>query len=281
MPRTSSERQRPHARDRIQSARAAEAKAARRRRQATVAGGTALVLALIGGVAFAVGHSGSDGTGGANAVASAATGPLVVPEHATDTTGIVYGKADAEHTLDVYEDPRCPFCGEVERALGAEMQRLADKGDYKIRYHIATFLDGNTPAGSTNALNALGAALNQGTAQFAALHAELYKNQPQEQDDVFADNSKLLALAAKVPGLDQAALKQAVEAGTYVPWAQQAGKAAVDSLSKAWTAAELPEESKGTPAVFLDGRRLNVLPSAQGPVTAGQFDELVAKELAR
>ncbi|WP_438297480.1 thioredoxin domain-containing protein [Streptomyces sp. HUAS TT7] len=266
-----------NARARMQAERAARAKKERLYRRLIVSGAVLGGAALLTGVVIAV--TGSGGAKTDAAVAAALKGPLVVPQHTsgTDGTVITYGDPAAKRTLDVYEDPRCPFCGIVERGLGATMQQLADDGKYKIQYHIATFLDDNFGgSGSKSALGALGAALNQGTKQFAALHAELYKDQPDEREDTFADQDKLLSLAAKVPGLDQAAMKKAVNDGTYLPWTAKVDKATGKDLAEAWKKAGLTGPS-GTPAVFLDGRRLNVINNAQAAISAEDFKGLVAK----
>ncbi|MBC3841974.1 thioredoxin domain-containing protein [Streptacidiphilus sp. 4-A2] len=83
---------------------------------------------------------------------------------------IVYGNPNAKNTLQVYEDFRCPICDELEKSAGPAIQALADKGTYKIEYHLATFLDGNLGGnGSAVALNAAAAALNESTAKFKGL----------------------------------------------------------------------------------------------------------------
>ncbi|MER5564109.1 thioredoxin domain-containing protein [Streptomyces sp. NPDC002506] len=266
-----------NARARMQAERAARAKKERLYRRLIVSGAVLGGAALLTGVIIAVTGSGSGRTDAA--MAAAMKGPLVVPQHAsgTDGTVITYGDPAAKRTLDVYEDPRCPFCGIVERGLGATMQRLADDGTYKIQYHVATFLDDSFGGnGSKSALGALGAAVHQGTQQFAALHAALYENQPDEREDSFADRDKLLSIVAKVPGLDQAAMKKAVNDGTYLPWTAKADTAAGKDLDAAWKKAGLSGPA-GTPAVFLDGRRLNVIDNARAAISAEEFKGLVAK----
>ncbi|WP_424217241.1 thioredoxin domain-containing protein (plasmid) [Streptomyces sp. BI20] len=264
----------------MQERREAEANAARRKRRAAIAAVVVAGAAVVAGGFWAArsGGSGASPSPGANSVAKAKDGPLVTPGLADGVNALVYGDKKAPHTLDVYEDPRCPFCGIVERGLGEEMQRQADAGKYKIVYHLASFLDGPSGSGSKNAVSALAAAANQGPKQFAALHAELYKDQPDEREDVFADSAKLLALAARAPGLDQAALKADVDKGTYVPWAIRHNETVNKSLEKTWQDNSLPGRP-GTPAVLLDGHRLEVLTGGGGAevkaVGAKEFTALV------
>ncbi|MER5889240.1 thioredoxin domain-containing protein [Streptomyces sp. NPDC001941] len=263
------------ARQRMHAEREKQARAARRRRHLVVGGVLAGVLVAGGAVALTV--SAEDGD--TSSSAAAADGPLVTPKNTTESGGsvVVYGNPSAKRTLDVYEDPRCPFCGIVERGLGSTMQKLADEGKVKVRYHVATFLDDATGGGgSKNALAAMGAALDQGPKQFAAVHAALYEHQPEESSDTFADTSELLKLTAGVPGLDQAAFKKAVQDGTYLPWAKKAGKDNGRHLDDAWAKAKLPGRP-GTPAVFLDGERLNVVASPQSAISPADFTKLVTK----
>ncbi|MER5864997.1 thioredoxin domain-containing protein [Kitasatospora sp. NPDC002040] len=244
---------------RLKDQRAREAQAAKTRRRVVIGVSSVAVLALVGGVAFAVsGSSSSDSS-------PAATGPLVVPANASgpDGTLITYGKADAPHTLKVYEDFRCPICEKLETSAGTTMQQLADDGTYKIEYQLATFLDKNLGGkGSRTALNAAGAALNEGVDKFKAFHDVLYANQPDERKDGFGDTNTILDLADKVPGLKTDAFVKAVKEGTYLPWAAKVSTAFDNS------------GVSGTPTVQLDGTQLNVFPGNQ-PITGDAFKALV------
>ncbi|MEE1827997.1 thioredoxin domain-containing protein [Streptomyces sp. BE20] len=243
--------------ERMREERERTERSARIRRRTVVGVASAAVLALAAGVAFAVG--GSSGSGD-----TAATGPLVTPANAgADGTVITYGKADAPHTLEVYEDFRCPFCEQLETTTGATMQQLADAGTYKIEYRLATFLDqGLGGKGSRTALAAAGAALNEGVDKFKQFHDVLYANQPDERDDAFADVNHLLDLAGQVPGLKTDGFVKAVQDGTYVPWAEQVNKA----FDKSGVT--------GTPTVRLDGKKLDVF-SGGAPATPERFTAMV------
>ncbi|MFE4970855.1 DsbA family protein [Kitasatospora sp. NPDC056651] len=244
--------------ERMRSARAQAERSDRIRRRVVVGGASVAVLALAAGVAFAVG--GSSGSG-----STAANGPLVVPANATGTDGtvITYGKADAPHTLEVYEDFRCPFCEQLETTTGKALQQLADDGTYKIEYHLATFLDNNLGGkGSRTALAAAGAALNEGVDKFKAFHDVLYANQPDERSDSFGDVNHVLDLAGQVPGLKTDAFVKAVQDGTYVPWAAKVNA----EFNKS--------DVTGTPTVKLDGRKLDVLTNGKA-VSPEQFTAMV------
>ncbi|MFE7639970.1 DsbA family protein [Kitasatospora sp. NPDC057518] len=244
--------------DRMRVARAQAERSDRIRRRVVVGGASAAVLALVAGVAFAVG--GSSGSG-----SNAANGPLVVPANASGTNGtvITYGKADAPHTLDVYEDFRCPFCEQLETTTGKAIQQLADDGTYKVEYHLATFLDNNLGGkGSRTALAAAGAALNEGVDKFKAFHDVLYANQPDERSDAFGDVNHILDLAGQVPGLKTDGFVKAVQDGTYAPWAAKVN----EEFNKS--------DVTGTPTVKLDGKKLDVLNNGKA-VSPEQFTAMV------
>ncbi|MFJ9609474.1 DsbA family protein [Kitasatospora sp. NPDC101176] len=249
-----------NATERMRAARAQAERSDRIRRRVVVGAASAAVLALAAGVALAVGGSSGSGSGDA-----AANGPLVVPANAGGPNGtvITYGKADAPHTLEVYEDFRCPFCEQLETTTGATMQQLADAGTYKIEYHLATFLDKNLGGkGSRTALAAAGAALNEGVDKFKQFHDVLYANQPDERSDAFGDVNHVLDLAGKVPGLKTDGFVKAVQDGTYAPWAAKVNEEFNNS------------DVTGTPTVKLDGKKLDVLTGGKA-VSPEQFTALV------
>ncbi len=255
----------PSARDRVAAERA------RARRSAVLRRNALITLAAVVVVAAGVGGSIAL-AGGSSPKATAPSASVTVPAHTSGPGGtvIVYGKADAANTLDVYEDFRCPICDKLERADGATIKQLADDGTYRIQYHMGTFLDDNLGgSGSVTALAAAGAALNESTAKYEAFRTVLYANQPDEQNDGFASTDTLLALASKVPGLRSAAFDAAVRNGTYKPWAEQVGAAFAGS------------GVTGTPTVLLNGTTLTLFDSGSGdPVTPAQYQALVRQTLA-
>ncbi|WP_329562978.1 DsbA family protein [Kitasatospora sp. NBC_01266] len=248
-------------RAKLHEARLREQRAEKTRRRIVIGASVAVVLALCGGVAIAV-NSGGGHSGGS----SAASAPVVVPANTTGPNGLVitYGKADAAHTLDVYEDFRCPICKKFETSDGQTVQQLADNGTYKIQYHMAAFLDDNLGGkGSIQALAAAGAALNQSADDFKKFHDALYANQPSEETDGYGDVNTLLNVAGQVPGLKTDAFVNAVKAGTYLPWAQKVAAAFNTS------------GVTGTPTMKLDGKALTLFDSQGNPITADQYTALI------
>ncbi|MGW6918319.1 DsbA family protein [Kitasatospora sp. NPDC054939] len=243
---------RPSARERIQEAHRQEQRAAKLRRNIVIGVSVTAVLALAAGTAIAINAAGDD---------EPAPTALVVPANASgpDGTVIVYGRADAPHTLQVFEDFRCPVCKTFEAANGETVRKLADEGTVKVEYRLAAFLDRNLGGkGSRTALQAVGAALNEGVDKFKQFHDVLYANQPEEREDGFGDVNRILDLAGQVPGLKTDAFVKAVTERTYAPWAAKVA-AAFDEGGVS-----------GTPTVKVDGKTVNLF-AGNRPVTPEQF----------
>ncbi|GHI88085.1 thioredoxin domain-containing protein [Streptomyces xanthophaeus] len=265
MASTTKSNQRREARDRLRAEREAQARRTQRRSRLLIGGAVLAVLAVAAGTGIYATKSAGPGDD------EAAGKPFVQPAHTEGKDGIVvpYGKADAPHTLTIWLDPRCPFCAGVEQGLGPTIREQADAGAYRVEYRFATFLDGALGGGkgSKRALGALGAAANESPGKFMDYLQVLFANHPEkETDDKFASTSTLLALADQVPGLRTAAFNRAVKELTYMPWVDKVGRAFYD------------EDINGTPAVFIDGKKITVN-SGDGikSVTPEAFKRLIAE----
>ncbi|OKJ02862.1 DsbA family protein [Kitasatospora sp. CB01950] len=262
MPSTHKSAKTVTARERLKQAQQAEALRAKRRRSLTIGVSVVAAVAVIaGGTTLALNASKDSGSDSSSvAVPANASGP--------DNTVVVYGKADAPHTLAVYEDFRCPVCEMFETSAGPTVKELADQGQYKIEYHLAAFLDNNLGGkGSKTALAAAGAALNEGVDKFKQFHDVLYANQPAESSDAFGDVNHILELADQVPGLKTEAFTKAVTEGTYKGWANKVATA----FNKSGVS--------GTPTVKLDGKTLNVIGQDGKAITGDQFGALVKQSI--
>lgn len=192
----------------------------------------------------------------------------MIPANTTGEGGttVVYG-ADAAGTaggtapvLDLYLDLRCPYCKRMENGLGETMRRLADAGEVVLHYHFATFLDDSLGGhGSHRALNAVGAAANTGQRAFMGYLGTLYRNQPHQDNDGFAEARMLLGLANDVEGLRSPEFENAVAEGAYNGW--------VERVSRDFEETGVP----GTPTVTFDGRPLAVLDRTGHAVEPEQF----------
>ncbi|MFJ2866527.1 DsbA family protein [Kitasatospora sp. NPDC087314] len=250
------------ARERIQEAQRLEQLAAKRRQRIVVAVSAVVVLALAGGTALAINSaSGKNETPATAGAPAPAPTELVVPANASgpDGTVITYGKADAPHTMAVYEDFRCPICKHFEAANGETVKKLTEDGSIKVEFHLAAFLDSSLGGkGSHTALAAVGAALNEGVDKFKQFHDVLYANQPDEREDGFGNVNRILDLAGQVPGLKTDAFVKAVTDRTYAPWAAKVADAFNDS------------GVTGTPTVKVDGKPITLF-SGKATVTPEQF----------
>lgn len=223
------------ARDRLAQQREQDRARERRRRTLIVSTAVVGVLALaavIGVIAANAGKGDKDKE----------AGPAVTPSGAMGEDGLALqvGADDAPSTLTIWEDFRCPVCAQFENAFRDTITELADSGQLKVEYHLATIIDGNLGgSGSLRAANA--AACAQDVGKFAPYHDVLYRNQPAETDDAFGDNGKLIDLVSKVDGLDTPAFRSCVEDGTHDSWVEKSNKAFAEG------------GFEGTPTALLNG----------------------------
>ncbi|MBT2444616.1 thioredoxin domain-containing protein [Streptomyces sp. ISL-36] len=227
------------ARERLQQQREREKAREKQRRVLIVSAAVVGVLGLAAVVGVIAANSGDKDSGSDKA------GPVVAPTGAIgdDKPAIPTGRPDAPSTLTIWEDFRCPACASFENAFRDTIHELEASGALKSEYHLATLIDGNMGgSGSLRAANA--AACAQDAGKFTPYHDVLYINQPQETDDAFAKNAKLLELAGKVPGLDTPAFRSCVEGGTHDSWVAKSH------------AAFRSGDFRGTPSVLLNGESI-------------------------
>ncbi|MGW7092858.1 DsbA family protein [Streptomyces sp. NPDC054874] len=230
------------ARERLAQQREREKGREKRRRTLIVASAVVGVLALAAVVGLIAANAGKDDGG------DTASGPAVAPSGAIgeDALTLPVGAADAPSTLTIWEDFRCPVCAQFETAFRDTITELADDGQVKVEYHLATIIDGNLGGtGSLRAANA--AACAQDAGKFAPYHDVLFANQPPEPDDAFGKNSRLIELAGEVEGLDTPDFRSCVEDGEHDSWVKKSDTAFREG------------GFQGTPTVLLNGE--SVFPS--------------------
>ncbi|MEU7604309.1 thioredoxin domain-containing protein [Streptomyces sp. NPDC041003] len=242
------------ARERLQEERQRQKTRDKRRRTLIVASAVVGVLGLATVVGVIAANTGKSG--------GSKGGPVVAPSGATgkDALAIQTGKAEAKSTLTVWEDFRCPACKSFEDNYRDTIHELEAKGLLKVDYHLVTLIDGNmSGSGSLKAANA--AACAQDAGKFTEYHDVLFQNQPEEVNDAYGKNAKLLELAGKVDGLDTPAFRKCVEDGTHNSW--------VEKSQKAFIAGKF----RGTPTVLLDGK--NIFADEGNPVTPEKLKQQV------
>ncbi|WP_326599517.1 thioredoxin domain-containing protein [Streptomyces sp. NBC_01803] len=266
------------ARERLRAERERQHKRARLRRHVTVAGSVVATLAVAAGVGVAVAgrDDGGDSTDwgavraqiedGENGEPASGDYPIEAPAGATGDDGLTIriGQEDATNTLTLYEDARCPACAAFEQGVGAEVRQGLENGDYAVEYVFGSFLDDGQAlggSGSKNALNALGAALDVSTEAFLDFHDALYSEEfhPEEADDAYADDDRLIEIARTVPELkDNADFERAVTGDTFAVWALR--------MSDTFDA---DEDVTGTPTLKFNGEVVET------PRTAEDFTAMV------
>ncbi|MFJ4716404.1 thioredoxin domain-containing protein [Streptomyces sp. NPDC088785] len=200
---------------------------------------TASAVAL--GAALVLSGCAGAGDGGAAAVREASGTPGLSGVR-TEVRGatIVVGRPDAPHTVQVYEDPRCPYCKDFEQGGARALTEPVRAGKVKVEYTIASFLDARLGgSGSVNAANALRSSVDAG--RFPAFHAAVFAHQADdERQDVYTA-PYLLKIADKVGKLRGPAFDSAVREGRYRAWVADAMTAFRD------------DGVQGTPTVRVDG----------------------------
>ncbi|MFJ8359655.1 DsbA family protein [Streptomyces sp. NPDC093984] len=256
------------ARERLRIERERQAKRDKVKRQLIVAGSVVAVLAVAGGVGYAVVQNNKPSHWEA-----AKNEKLVAPANTSGTNGttVVIGKSSAKKTLVMYEDPRCPICAQFEQTVGSTVKKDVDEGKFKIQYVGASFIDTNTQGeGSKNALSAMGAALNVSPEAFLEYKSALYsaKWHPEETEDKFKDDSYLIKVANTVPALkDNAAFQKAVKDGTYDKWALDMS----DVFNKSGV--------QGTPTLKMDGKTITGSDGKNAPMTVPEFNAAIDNAL--
>ncbi|MEU9984129.1 DsbA family protein [Streptomyces sp. NPDC050856] len=257
------------ARERLRQERERQAKKDKVRRQVTVGVSAVAVLALAGGIAYAVMQANKPSAWEAAKEQDKVTAPKNTSGE--NGTTVVIGKPTAKKTLELYEDSRCPICATFEQQVGQTIDKDVEAGKYRIRYVGATFIDNGVPGeGSKNALSALGAALDISPEAFLDFKAALYSAQfhPEETDDKFAKDSYLLDIAKTVPALKgNAQFKKNVEDGTFDAWALKMS----ETFDKSGV--------KGTPSLKMDGKFVTDQGGKNAPMTSADFTTAIDKAL--
>ncbi|MFD9307198.1 DsbA family protein [Streptomyces sp. NPDC060048] len=243
------------ARERLQLERERQKAKDKRRRTLIVSAAVVGVLGLAAVVGLIAANTGKGGS-------SAKGGPLVAPSGATGTDALAIrtGKGEAPSTLTVWEDFRCPACKSFETNYRDTVHELEGKGLLKVDYHLVTLIDGNM-GGSGSLRSANAAACAQDAGKFSPYHDLLFENQPEETNDAYAKNAKLLELAGKVDGLDTPAFRACVEDGTHDSWVKKSQEAFRTG------------KFRGTPTVLLDGK--DIFGDQANPLTPQKLKEKV------
>ena len=257
------------ARERMRAERERQAKKDKARRQVIVGVSAVAVLAIAGGIGYAVVQANKPTQWEAAKDAKNVTAPANT--EGENGTTVVIGKPAAKKTLELYEDSRCPICATFEQTVGETVHKDVDAGKYKVKYVGATFIDNSDNGeGSKNALSALGAALNVSPEAFLDYKYALYsaKYHPEESDDKFKDDSYLIKVADTVDALKgNDAFQKNVKDGTYDAWAMK--------MSAAFDKSGV----QGTPTLKMNGKALTGSDGQNAPMTVADFNTAITAAL--
>lgn len=111
--------------------------------------------------------------------ARASTGDGPTPQAVTLSDGVTVGRSSARIAVDIWVDPQCPACAQLEAESGAAIADWIDAGTIRVNYHVVSFLDqASTDRYSSRATNALYCGADAGV--FDRYQRLLFANQPAE-----------------------------------------------------------------------------------------------------
>ncbi|GAA1502041.1 DsbA family protein [Nocardioides humi] len=156
--------------------------------------------------------------------------------------GVTIGSADAPHTVIIYEDFLCPYCGQLESATREDLEELAADGKVFVEYRPFDLLSQAFGDYPIRAANAFALVLEKSGPEAAKrLHDLLYENQPSEEDPDAVSNDDLVDLAVEA-GASEGDVRDGIEGLSHQDWVTQA------------TAEADKAGITGTPTILLDGK---------------------------
>lgn len=160
---------------------------------------TALVIGLLGLLLTVAGCS-KEVTG--TALPDPVKAPLAL---AGDGFGIVAGFDDAPVRIEIYTEPQCSHCSDLQRDFGNQLAYYVDVGSLQITYRPLTFLDDDYDGYSSKVANALflaaeaiGNSSATGT-QFQRFVEDLWIHQDPGGPGFTADELRDMAVASGMP----------------------------------------------------------------------------------
>ncbi|HYJ56339.1 MAG TPA: thioredoxin domain-containing protein [Mycobacterium sp.] len=159
----------------------------------------ALIIGVVGLLLAVVGCS-------KHVAGTALPDPTKVPlALAADGYGIVAGFDEAPARIEIYTEPQCSHCGDLQRDFGDQLQYFVNVGRLQITYRPLTFLDDDYDGYSSKVANALflaagpvGDAAATGT-QFQRFVQELWVNQDPGGPAFTGDELRDIAIGAGLP----------------------------------------------------------------------------------
>lgn len=212
---------------RVAAERAAQAKRESRRRMLTIAGVAVAMVVIVGGAILVTVLTKKD---------------VTVSDAGSSRYGVTIGKKDAPHTVVIYEDFICPFCGELESRTRDDLAKLAEDGKVQVEYRPFDLLSGRVGDYPIRAASAFSVVLEKSGPEVAKkFHDLLYENQPSEEAGDSVSNEDLVTLAVKA-GATESEVKDAIVNVSNKDWVTKA------------TAEAQGNNVSSTPTILLDGK---------------------------
>lgn len=155
------------------------------------------------------------------------------PSNATKQGGVLIS-ADGtpkKHvpTIEMYLDPLCPACAQVDRALNPTLQKLFEAGQINVDVHAVTFLNrASSDKYSTRAASSLAYVAEHDPKHAIAFIGELYAEdyQPSESNYTSTSDAQIAQQAVKA-GVSQGIAEASVTSG-YGSWVDRATTYTID-----------------------------------------------------
>ncbi len=178
-------------------------------------------------------------------------------ESAVQADGVVQLSAPgAPRMVDIFEDPMCPFCGQLEVKHGQELAQKIDEGKIGIRYHMVVLPQLNEASASGNYSSRAVAASHcvadsADAIVYSAFHATLFSSefQPKENGDTDHSDAELAEMATQSGASEDAA--KCITSGSMTEVAAADAETARTALAASGAA--------GTPGVLVDGSLVDAL----------------------
>lgn len=174
----------------------------------------------------------------------------------TDDGVISLGVAGATPVVDIYEDPMCPFCGQLEAKHGQELAQKIDEGSITVNYHMVALPGLNQASASgdysSRAVSATRCVAENETAPvFSTFHTTLFSEdfRPEEGSDSDRSDAELADMARQSGAGDTTV--DCITTGAL------ADTAAADAETA--RAALAATGASGTPGVLVDGTLVDAL----------------------
>lgn len=169
-----------------------------------------------------------------------------------ENAAFIVGDRTAPTTVDVFEDFTCGHCREFEQHSGNALAAAAQAGQLRVRYHLLTFMDSQSPSGSYSSRGAgavLCAARHDDVKVFTRLHSDLFANAPRPGDDTDLSNAQMAELAAQAGAGEQT--RQCIADGALVSQAQEMADQSRTQLQNS------NEGKVATPTVLVAGEQVD------------------------